>query len=813
MSFHRQVIRLAGLALLAGVFWGGADLKAEGGPQPVALRAGNFQAFAETPPKFEDSIKPAFKEKNFPLKDAANLGDVYQLLRTLSPEEERFLQTNRFLVLPKPRFWINEPAAGSGFDEMLANFDALGGSDREAHRAPQNARFIGPDVFLHAFYKYNSIRLAALEKGALRDNARFMLSELYGNSAILRKGLSGKSAENWERLMAQLLVPLILIENCEGPGAEEGATDDSPADSLENAWRRFEDHRPDFSQSMSRNIRTELERIYRADGRGSGLLGLVAADSDDGLIDYRAFTPRGRQAADSRSRAYFRAMIWLGRLGWDSATESGLADAMNCALAMSLNSSPADAAEDAAPPEAGETAAENVPPAPAPTNALEAWIRVMELSSFFGGYPESPSYQEWLPFLMKEAAVPEFTADTSAEARVLSGIQDDSASVAAVRLHFRDLPWPKSGRILCIFPARTALTRLIVQSLTRPDTGPNSHRIFSSLWLPVIMGQKYARGLISRQLALNLGGGADSSDPEKQIKERESALNRQLNELSAALRAAPENDWFSSLRSAWLGLFYHLAEDYGSGYPLYMRGEAFPTLRLAGILGGLTELRHDPGPPPAGRSAGPAEKSPPAGEEPPAPLVKGFIEPDTAFWREMSRLVKYMMAGYRKYGLFPEDLEEYGALRRFSRRLERCAALAEKELRGEALSDYDYEFIRLFTLDWMAAPLGDGRGPGSAESARSALVVPVQVLPPANEGAQGAVIYEANAAPSVIMVLVGNEDSPRLTIGLVYNHFEFAAPYGHELDDALWRQAVYAEGGDGPRGLPPRNFWYEPLRP
>jgi hypothetical protein len=177
-------------------------------------------------------------------------------------------------------------------------------------------------------------------------------------------------------------------------------------------------------------------------------------------------------------------------------------------------------------------------------------------------------------------------------------------------------------------------------------------------------------------------------------------------------------------------------------------------------------------------------------------VVKGFIEPDLPFWRKMSRLVRHMMAGYQRYGLFPEDLEEYGALRRFSRRLERCTALAEKELSGEALSEYDYEFIRLFTLDWMAAPLDGQRAPGPPESARSALVVPVQALPPAVEGERGAVIYEANADPSVILVLVGNEDSPRLTVGLVYNHFEFAAPLGHELDDALWRQAVYA-GGDG----------------
>jgi hypothetical protein len=806
MHFFRRVTRLAAVALLLGTWGGAAALKAELAPLSVTLKAVNREDFAGLQPESVNSVKAAFKDKNFSLKEAANLNEVYSLLRVLSPEEERLLQKNRFLVLPKPRFWLYPEVDRGRHDEMLGNFDALGGSDDEAQRAPQNARFISPDVFLHAFYKYNASRLAALEKGVLRETARYMLAELYDNAARLGQGRSGPSAENWERLRAQLLVPLILIDNCAAdPEAEE--TDRRKADSLENAWKRFEPYRPSFSRTLSRSVQSELERVYRAEGRGSGLLGLVAAGHDDGLIDYRAFTPRGRQAADSRSRAYYRAMIWLGRLGWDSASESGLADAMNCALAMSFSASSPEAA--AGPPPA-ET------PLPAPANALEAWARVMELSAFFGGYPESPSYQEWLPFLMKEAAVPEFTADTSADARVLAGVRVDSDSLTITRAHFRDLPWPKSGRVLSIFPARTALTRVIVQSLTQPDAQPTSRRIFSSLWLPVVLGQKYARDLLPRQLALTLGGGPGGPDAEKQNREREAALKRQLDELAGILQNTPEKDWFSSLRSAWLELFFSLAGEYDANYPLYMRSDAFPTLRLAGILGGLTELRHDPGPPPPSRPPLQAEKKRAALEEVPAPLVKGFIEPDPPFWRKMSRLVRHMMAGYQKYGLFPEDLEEYGALRRFSRRLERCAALAEKELSGEALSEYDYEFIRLFTLDWMAAPVGGHQAPGSPESARSALVVPVQALPPAAEGGRGAVIYEANADPAVILVLVGNEDSPRLTVGLVYNHFEFAAPFGHELDDALWRQAVYAGGdgsGEGPRGLPPRNFWYEPLRP
>ena len=55
-----------------------------------------------------------------------------------------------------------------------------------------------------------------------------------------------------------------------------------------------------------------------------------------------------------------------------------------------------------------------------------------------------------------------------------------------------------------------------------------------------------------------------------------------------------------------------------------------------------------------------------AGEEgisPPVP--KGFVEPNLPFWQNLARLVNYVETGYRKYGLFKGELEEYGTLSRF----------------------------------------------------------------------------------------------------------------------------------------------------
>jgi hypothetical protein len=59
-----------------------------------------------------------------------------------------------------------------------------------------------------------------------------------------------------------------------------------------------------------------------------------------------------------------------------------------------------------------------------------------------------------------------------------------------------------------------------------------------------------------------------------------------------------------------------------------------------------------------------------------------------------------------------------------------------------------------------------------------------------------------------MLALVGNENSPRLVIGLAYNHYELTAPLGgNRLTDEAWKQTVYG----APQTLPAKNFWYDSL--
>lgn len=810
---RRQPGRCALFGLLLGllVFLAAGPAPVLAQAPAVPLRAIEIKPLANPAPPRPAGPRPSFKESRFPLEEAVNLAAVSELIGPLSEEQRAVLEEKRFLLLPKKKFMLARPDKSFPANEMLANFDGLGGSLEESERKPANARLVGPDVILHAFHLYTASRLEAVEAGPLRRTAISLLAGLLDNAERLKRNAS-ISGDDWERLMAQLTVPLVLLENC----AESDEADQARPDTFENALNALDKYRPKFSPAMLRNIRDELRRIYSASAQARSLLGLSPVD---GLaeIDYSRFKTRGHYNRLSSGRAYYRAMVWLKELGWDGLSNQGLTDALNFALAMSYappaaNGQAPQTAGSAVPGGAGEKQPEAGPAVP--SDVRSCWARLVEIDAFFQGTPSGLSYQQWLPFLMKEAGVPEFTADTGADREVITRLRSAKMQDAATESGFE-----VGRRIISFLPRPTSLPRTFAEYLSRgPGAREKLPDMFSALWIPAMWGNPAAADMLPRQAALTVGAPpSDLSEEEKKLEAR--SLSSRLQGVGKWFEDG-EADRYPSLPLAELKLMKLLSAEFGSGYPLYMKSRAFQVKRIESAAAVFTELAHDSPslnrPLALASSEGSAKGAGKSAAKPEAPtVVKGFVEPDLNFWGEMLRLTAYLEAAYKKYGLLSEDLEDFGALRRFTRRLERCYALAEKELKGLELNDDDYEFIRLFSLDWMALPPGDPGGRRPVGQQRSALVSDVRVVPGLNVNGQGVMIYQATAEPWLMLALVGNEKSPRLVLGLAYSHYEFAGPLGRVLDDASWRKVVYARYSQTPLpeglGLPPKNFWYDEL--
>ena len=836
------------LALASGLLWACAVFasSALAAVPLVPLRPVTLQTFSAPQEAWKNTVAPAFKEERFPLSQAANLEAVTARVGGLSEAEKSYLEKHRFLLLPRERHILQSPPAAAyspGYDEMLGLFDEIGGGANIMNRQPAAGVFLGPDPFLHALHAFFAERLKNMEQMELSRSLYRMLGGLYANAAALRASAGKAAGADWERLQAQLVVPLILVRNTSLPGGilmyrendtksleeyiydpdalaeargEEAPAAGGRADSLENALALFgKEYRKSFSQNTADAIVEELKRIYGAKERAPSLLGLSPAYGGD-KIDYTQFQPRGHYENSPISRAYFRATIQLGQAGWNLQTESGLKDALNFALAMSYQG-------------AGKGKPEHDP--------IGSWRTIMEISGFFVGAPDAASYPEWQAFVRQHAGAEALAPNAASDAAVLARLRENIGSLKASTPYFADLQTMGATDVLCVLPQRFTIPWLVSDELAWKDT-PEQKKlpvVTSGLWVPAVLGSEYARGLLDRQGLLSwqglpnatpeagpLPGGDKAASPEvfpAEAHEAVAALKARVDKLALALQKESEASWHSSVGALWLRLLGNLTAAYGEGYPLYMQDAAFGAKQLESFMGSYTELKHDTL---LYEKPNYAEAGEGGDDETPPPVPRGLVEPNPAFWHSLLRTVDYVIAGFTRYGLYPEDLEEYGSLSRFRQNVALCASLAEKELRGEALSDDEYEAMRAISLQHMAAP--KGAAVRTEQDVQSGLIVDVQTANLNDPNKPPVIVYEATAAPRLMLVLAGDQGAPRVAIGVAYTHREFITPYGPRLTDSMWKRRAYA-GSPYPtvyeeawtrgemRELPARNFWYDVLEP
>jgi hypothetical protein len=310
----------------------------------------------------------------------------------------------------------------------------------------------------------------------------------------------------------------------------------------------------------------------------------------------------------------------------------------------------------------------------------------------------------------------------------------------------------------------------------------------TALFVPAALGDKAARefaGAFLKQEA------PPFSDAEV------SGFYGKLDEVAADLKKVTETEWYSSVGTAWLKLLGTLPQTFGPGYPRYMQGKLFPIKQLQTFLGSYAELKHDTL---LYVKQSFAEQGN-GGDEGRPPVPKGFVEPNMAFWQELARLVDYTAAGFKKYGLFNKELEEYGRLNNFKERVNFYTSLAAKELSGAPLSEAEYEKLRIGNLSFLASPFVEGAILEEKEK-RSGLIADIHT-----DAVKGQILYEATGEPYFILALVGNEGVNRLTVGAAYNYYEFTGPLTSRYSDADWQERVYTM----PPKLPPKPFWYKPL--
>ena len=250
-------------------------------------------------------------------------------------------------------------------------------------------------------------------------------------------------------------------------------------------------------------------------------------------------------------------------------------------------------------------------------------------------------------------------------------------------------------------------------------------------------------------------------------------------------------DWTETTATQWLSALKTL-NDSASDTPYFMHTHAWERKSLNSSLAAWAQLKHDAilyAKQPMGAECG--------GGGPPDPIVKGYVEPNIAFWQKAVELLSGTKNLLKRYNLLTAKTSEgTDHIREMAQML---LNFSEKELRGELLTDTEYDQLEYIgaafenlSLEMLREPdqwlMGwdDVQGPDR----NTALVADVYTAN-ADNNPEKSILYAAVGQADEIYVIVEVGGYLHLMRGAVLSYREFSRPLGEQrLNDEEWQEQL-----------------------
>ena len=266
----------------------------------------------------------------------------------------------------------------------------------------------------------------------------------------------------------------------------------------------------------------------------------------------------------------------------------------------------------------------------------------------------------------------------------------------------------------------------------------------------------------------------------------------QMQKVRDWLSGLTEQEWTETLYNSWLYSFYPLLEPAEAGMPYFMQSEAWQDKQLNTALGSWAELKHD-----TILYAKQVYAELGGGPPPPEPIPpRGYVEPVPVFYSRLAALSRMTLDGLGSRGLLNE-LDTF-SLENLVAMCDSLQVIAEKELRGEMLTDDEYAFIRYIGGQLenivMSSADTDNQDPFAPkfmeEDPQAAVIADVATDPGSNEGL---IVLEEGVGRIhqiyVVVPIVQADGSYfwEIARGGVFSYYEFAWPGNDRLTDEKWR--------------------------
>ncbi len=478
--------------------------------------------------------------------------------------------------------------------------------------------------------------------------------------------------------------------------------------------------------------------------------------------DYTQYIPRGHYTKSDELKAYFKSMMWYGRMTFRLKTddpEVGRAETRSALLLVHALRT----AEVAHRP------------------ALEAWADLYNPTVFFVGRSDDLTVLQYI----------EVIDAVYGEGVILTALADDALLDTFIEAANK-LPPPRilgmvimdtddieeTTKGLRFMGQRFVPDAYIFRQLMYRNVGTPNHRrgLPKGLDILAAMGSERAYQILDE-----MGETAYENYPQQMAKVQE-----WVSGLSVA-------EWTETLYNSWLYCFHPLLEVPGEGYPAFMQSPAWVDKQLHTVLGSWAELKHD-----TILYAKQAYAELGAGPMPPEPVPpKGYVEPVPRFYARLAALTAMTRQGLGDRGLLV-DQDDY-SLQRLEGLARAFQTMAEKELRGEPLTEEEYSIIRFYGGDLehltMAAadtPEGEpGGGSYMEEEPQAAVIADVATDPYPTPIVLEEAVGRVNEIYAVVPVVeTGGTIYLQVAKGGVFSYYEFSWPADDRLTDEKWHKML-----------------------
>lgn len=470
--------------------------------------------------------------------------------------------------------------------------------------------------------------------------------------------------------------------------------------------------------------------------------------------DYSQYIVRGHYTKSEALAAYFKAMMWYGRMNFRFGEDDEIRSSVLTTLALQRAAN------------------------------AKSWEKIYEPTVFFVGKSDDITYTE-----MVGAVETAFGKGAAA-----SAIATNSAGFTKLRELLKDLRPPELNSIpiftSSITPDRELATkgfRFMGQRFTVDAS------IFQRLVDREVEGRMLPNGLdIPAALGSDTALALLTDDTAQYPKYSEN-----MGKLRTYLGGLSTDTWTQNLYWSWLNALRPLLNTKGEEdeLPAFMMTDAWTRKSLNTFLGSWAELKHD-----TILYAKQVYAEMGGGPEITVKDDRGYVEPYPEVYGRLASLLKKTSDGLSDRGILDTGSKEN--LSKLATLATMLEAISYKELKGEELTEADYELIRTYggQLEHFWMEINKEKLAEMNDDQRSYLSQnPAAVIADVATDPNGSVLEVGVGYVPSIYVILTIEGVKKIVEGGVFSYYEFPWPLADRLTDEKWRELLYERGDEAPK--------------